>query len=125
MEKKDCIQEEGLYKGQLLALNDALALLSGKWKFILLLNLRSYGSLRFKDLQEVTLGISAKVLSKELQELEAHFFIIRTVNKTKPVTVTYELTPYAFKAEPVIMALINFGLEHRATIKGNFKQQSL
>jgi len=62
-----------------------------------------------------------KVLSKELQELEENLFITRTVNTTKPVTVSYALTKHAIEIQPVINALIEFGLKHRSTIKSEFK----
>ena len=105
------------YNERVLALKDAIELLSGKWKFCLLLNLYNYGAMRFKDLQETAGGITPKVLSKELQELEENLMITRTVNSTKPVTVSYALTEHAFETLPVINALVEFGLEHRKKIK--------
>jgi DNA-binding HxlR family transcriptional regulator len=104
-------------KERTLALRDAIELLSGKWKFCILLNLWAYEIMRFKDLQEAVMGISPKVLSKELQELEENLFITRTVNNTKPVTVSYSLTKHAVLAQPVLSALIDFGTNHRKAIK--------
>lgn len=100
-----------------LALKDAVELVSGKWKFCILLNLHASGPMRFKDLQECSIGITPKVLSNELQQLEENLLITRTVNNTKPVTVSYALTEHAFNIKPVIDALINFGLQHRKVIK--------
>ncbi|TGD81829.1 winged helix-turn-helix transcriptional regulator [Hymenobacter wooponensis] len=113
-----CEQPLVLHKEKVLALKDAIELLSGKWKFCILLNLYNYGTLRFKDLQETSVGITPKVLSKELQELEENQLITRTVNNTKPVTVSYALTPHATEIQPVINALVEFGLKHRMKIKG-------
>ncbi|TGE09581.1 winged helix-turn-helix transcriptional regulator [Hymenobacter fodinae] len=113
-----CEQPLTLHKEKVLALKDAIELLSGKWKFCILLNLYNYGTLRFKDLQETSVGITPKVLSKELQELEENQLITRTVNNTKPVTVSYALTPHATEIQPVINALVEFGLKHRMKIKG-------
>ncbi len=118
MIKKDCNQDEKRYKERVMALKDAIELLSGKWKFCILFNLYNYGTMRFKDLQETSIGITPKVLSKELQELEENLMITRTVNNTKPVTVSYALTEHAKETEPVIYALIDFGLKHREKIKG-------
>jgi DNA-binding HxlR family transcriptional regulator len=115
---KHCEQAPELYNERVLALKDAIELLSGKWKFCILLNLYNYGTMRFKDLQETSAGITPKVLSKELQELEENQLITRTVNNTKPVTVSYALTPHAIETQPVITALVEFGLKHRAKIKG-------
>ncbi|HEY0299154.1 MAG TPA: helix-turn-helix domain-containing protein [Arachidicoccus sp.] len=104
-------------KETILALKDAIELLGGKWKFCILHNLQNYGTMRFKDLQETSQGISPKVLSKTLQELEENLLITRTVNNTKPVTVSYELTKHAIESKPVLKALIDFGLKHRKKIK--------
>jgi len=45
-----CEQTPELYNERILALKDAIELLSGKWKFCILLNLYNYGTMRFKDL---------------------------------------------------------------------------
>ncbi|MGI4865402.1 MAG: winged helix-turn-helix transcriptional regulator [Janthinobacterium lividum] len=113
-----CEQDPKLATERILALKDAIELLSGKWKFCILLNLYTLGTMRFKDLQATSRGITPKVLSKELQELEENQLITRTVNNTKPVTVSYALTPHAIETQPVINALVEFGLKHRAKIKG-------
>ncbi len=118
MEKLRCESRPGIDKQ--LALKDALELLSGKWKVCILTNLYHSGTLRFKDLMETSKGITPKVLSKELQQLEENLLITRTVNNTKPVTVSYALTPYAMETQPVIKALIEFGLKHRAEVKKIF-----
>ncbi len=112
-----CEQDPARVAERMLALKDAIELLSGKWKFCILLNLYNLGPMRFKDLQETSLGITPKVLSKELQELEDNLLITRTVNATKPVTVSYALTPHAVETQPVIEALVEFGLKHRRKIK--------
>ncbi len=112
-----CEQDPELVTERILALKDAIELLSGKWKFCILLNLYNLGTMRFKDLQATSAGITPKVLSKELQELEENLLITRTVNNTKPVTVSYALTPHAIETQPVINALVDFGLKHRAKIK--------
>ena len=103
---------------RILALKDAIELLSGKWKLCILQTLSTSPTMRFKDLQESVVGISPKVLSKELQELEQNLLITRTVNNTKPVTVSYAITKHANETQPVIQALFEFGLKHRKKIKG-------
>lgn len=99
-------------------MRDAIDLLSGKWKLCILQSLAHAGPLRFKDLQESLVGMTPKVLSKELQDLEDHLLVTRTVNNTKPVTVSYAITPHARETEPVIRALYEFGVRHRKKIKG-------
>lgn len=115
MERNICIDTTNQ---NMLALRDAMELLGGKWKFCILLNLYLHGTQRFKDLLANSVGgISPKVLSKELQDLEENLLITRTVNSTKPVTVSYALTEHAAHTQPVINALIAFGLKHRSEIK--------
>lgn len=116
MNNDNCLQDVELYNKRSLALKDALELLSGKWKLGILLHLYHHGICRFKDLQEGCVGISPKVLSKELQELELNQLITRTVNNTKPVTVSYAITKHAMEIEPVISALVDFGMKHRVKI---------
>ena len=115
MGKLECEPEPNIDRQ--LALKDAIELLSGKWKIIILRNLYHGRTLRFKDMLETSKGITPKVLSKELQQLEENLLITRTVNNTKPVTVSYALTDHAIETQPVINALIVFGLAHRKKIK--------
>ena len=116
MAQENCLQDIELYKKRSLSLKDALELLSGKWKLVVLLHLYHHGTSRFKDLQEGCVSISPKVLSKELQNLEINQLITRTVNNTIPVTVSYAITEHALEIEPVIKALVEFGMKHRLKI---------
>lgn len=99
----------------MLPLRDALNVLSGKWKIIILLAL-SMKNYRFKELQGEIDGIAAKMLSKELKELEANDLVKRTVYDTTPVTVEYSITPYGRSLEKVIEELRKWGLSHRKRI---------
>lgn len=104
-------------KQRSLALRDAIELLGGKWK-ICILQALSFDQMQFKDLQETVIGISPKVLSNELKDLEQNQLVIRTVNNTRPITVSYALTKHAYSTKPVIQALLDFGSKHRAIIIG-------
>ncbi|RXK86882.1 winged helix-turn-helix transcriptional regulator [Filimonas effusa] len=107
--------DQAFLKERILAIRDAIDLLGGKWKISILRNLSS-GTMRFKDLQEAIAGISPKILTRELQDLEQNLMITRTVNKTKPITVSYAITDHAWESEAVIKALLEFGLKHRSKI---------
>lgn len=104
------------YEKRMLALKDAIEILGGKWKFCILLNLNQYKSLRFSLLKEACRGITPKVLSGELHQLEENRLITRTVNTTKPVTVSYSMTEHAKETWPVLSTLIDFGFKHRKVI---------
>ncbi|HVI48642.1 MAG TPA: helix-turn-helix domain-containing protein [Chitinophaga sp.] len=99
------------------ALKDAIYLLGGKWKPCIISALWS-GSKRFTELQEHIIGITPKVLTKELQEMEMNYLITRTVNHTKPVSVSYTLTEHAYGTQKVFDALVEFGFTHRKMVIG-------
>lgn len=100
---------------QLLAVRDSMDALSGKWKIAIIGALR-FGKRRFKELQREIEGITAKMLSKELRDLEMNELVSRTVKDTKPVTVEYELTAYGESLEKVILELVVWGVNHRKRI---------
>ena len=105
----------------LLAIKDALYALNGKWKLPIIVAL-SEGPLRFKELMRKAEGITAKILSKELKELEMNHFVERTVYATSPVTVEYKLTPYSKTLDKVIEELRSWGLKHRKYVFAKSKK---
>ncbi|MDJ1467298.1 winged helix-turn-helix transcriptional regulator [Xanthocytophaga flava] len=100
-------------KEGLLAIKDTMILLSGKWKIQIIGCLMIYGTMRFLDLRRRVDGIAAKMLSKELKELELNELIQRKVMQTKPITVEYELTPHGESLVNVIRELRSWGTLHR------------
>lgn len=100
------------------AINDAMSLLSGKWKFPILGTLIEGHKLGFMDLLREIDGIGTKMLSKELQDLEMNNLISRTVMNTKPITVEYSITEYGKTLSPIIDALANWGIDYRRSIYG-------
>ncbi len=99
-------------KEQLIAIRDTMILLSGKWK-IQIIGWLLYGKVRFMDLLRGIDGIAAKMLSKELQELEQNELVVRTVMPTKPITVEYALTEHGQTLGGVIEAISGWGVTHR------------
>jgi DNA-binding HxlR family transcriptional regulator len=105
------------YVQMLLPLKDALDILSGKWKLQIIFSLK-FGRKRFKEIQRAIPGISPKMLSKELKELEINELAQRFVYDTKPITVEYELTDYGQSLKPVVTELYKWGAAHRKRIIG-------
>lgn len=99
-----------------LAIRDTLDVVGGKWKLVLLVILMS-GKRRFKELSREA-GITPRILSKELQELEMNGLITRTVMDTKPVTVEYEMTKYSESLSEVLEAMEKWGVRHRKKMIG-------
>jgi DNA-binding HxlR family transcriptional regulator len=98
-----------------LAIRDTMDILSGKWKIRIIGSL-SFGPKRFMELKGSIVGIAAKMLSKELHELELNGLVKRTVMETKPITVEYELTPYGHSLQPVIDVIAEWGMQHRKKV---------
>lgn len=76
------------------SVSDALYAIGGKWKLMIIIAM-ARGNNRFTALQRMVKGISAKVLSSELKELEMNGFIVKKVAVGYPVTIEYELLPYS------------------------------
>lgn len=106
----------GDHKHKQLAIRDVMQLLSGKWKIQIIGTLRLGGKLRFMDLLREVDGIAAKMLSKELQDLETNQLVKRTVMNTKPITVEYEITEYGKSLDHIIWAIVSWGVKHREKI---------
>ena len=104
-------------KGMLRPLLDAVEVLQGKWKMPILQTLME-GTKRFKQISKEVDGITDKVLSKELKDLEANQLIKREVHNTFPPTVEYSVTPHGYSLEKVFFELGTWGLAHRKKIIG-------
>ncbi len=102
---------------RIMAVRDALDILNGKWKLPIILSL-IFGDKRFKEMERDIEGITAKMLSKELKDLEMNQLVKRTVYDTMPVTVEYSLTDYGKTLKKLIGELHSWGSQHRNRIIG-------
>jgi DNA-binding HxlR family transcriptional regulator len=105
-------------KKEMMAIHDAMDVLSGKWKIYIISSICHYNRRRFSDVLNDVVGISNKMLSKELKELEVNKLVKRTVLDTQPVTVQYELTAHGKTLQTIINNLTDWGIEHRKEITG-------
>lgn len=101
--------------GSINAVRDALYVINGKWKLLVVVAL-SEGARRFTEIEKAIDGITPKVLSKELRELELNEFVERKVISSVPVQITYELTPYSDSLKEIIGALRLWGEQHKKYI---------
>ena len=102
----------------LAAVSDALYAIGGKWKLMIIIAI-ARGNSRFTELQRQVKGISARVLSRELKELEMNGFIVKNVSVGYPVTIEYKLLPYSQTLEEVVGAMTKWGMQHREKIKND------
>ena len=98
------------------AVGDALYVIGGKWKLRIIIALCE-GNHRFNELQRILDGISAKVLSNELKDLELNGFVKRTVHDETPVVVTYLPTDYTHSLKDVLQTLAEWGIMHREKLR--------
>ncbi|MBE7176963.1 MAG: helix-turn-helix transcriptional regulator [Mucilaginibacter polytrichastri] len=100
---------------RIMAIHDTMDVLGGKWKISIISSL-GFGKKRYSEILKDVQGISGKMLSRELKELEVNLLLKRTVLDTQPPTVFYELTEYCENLMPVISDLAEWGAEHRRKI---------
>lgn len=110
--------EKQQHKKEMMAVQDSMDVLSGKWKISIISSICYYNKRRFTDILKDVVGISNKMLSKELKELEINKLIKRTVLDTQPITVQYELTAHGKTLQTIINNLTAWGIEHRKEIIG-------
>src|SRR6478735_2844849 len=98
------------------ATEDALFVIGGKWTLRIMIALLS-GRTRFNDLQRTVKGISARVLSGELKDLEINGLVKRVVIADRiPVVVEYLPTEYSKTLKEIIANLADWGAKHKKKI---------
>ena len=109
----------------LAAIEDTLYVIGGKWKLKIIIALTEQGNMRFNEMQRTITGISARMLSNELKELEMNGFINRKVYTGTPVVIEYGLTSYSNTLHNVLETMIAWGVMHRNKIKSDSKKKRL
>src|SRR5580700_11409598 len=88
-----------------------IAAIGGRWKIVILWHLYG-GKLRFSELRRKMPGISQKMLTEQLRQLEGHGLVTRTVYAEVPPRVEYAVTPLGASLRPVITAIGEWGCAH-------------
>lgn len=97
------------------ALQDTLYVIGGKWR-LPIINSICNGNKRFREIERSIPGITTRMLSKELKDMEMNKLITRTVYPNSPVLIEYESTGYCKTFGPIILEMIKWGVEHRKVI---------
>lgn len=103
-------------KAEVQALQDTIYVIGGKWK-LPIINSICNGNRRFRDIERSIPGITTRMLSRDLKEMEANKIIKRAVYPTSPVTVEYSPTEYCTSFGDIILEMIQWGINHRKRIK--------
>lgn len=99
-------------KAFVMAIQDALNVVSGKWKLAIVCALLS-GPKGFADIERLLATISPRMLSRELRELELNGAITRSASDGEGKSRKYALTPSGEKLKQVVFMLAAWGAEHR------------
>lgn len=97
---------------ELCKVENALEIIVGKWKPIILLHLLKNGTMRFSELKRSIPNITQKMLTKNSRELEEEDIIERVVFPQVPPKVEYSITEYGKELEPILHAMHEWGMKH-------------
>ena len=86
--------------------------IGGKWKLLILWHLIFKGTYRFNELQRGIEGISQRMLTNQLKELEKDGLVHRKAYAEVPPRVEYSATEAAIDLKKVFKAMHNWGVHH-------------
>jgi DNA-binding HxlR family transcriptional regulator len=89
-----------------------LNVIGGKWKVVILFRLTHEGTLRFAELRRKIPGVSERMLTQQLRELEHDGIVHREVYAEVPPKVEYSLTEYGRTLRPITEAMCKWGRKH-------------
>ncbi|MEO5806913.1 helix-turn-helix domain-containing protein [Devosia sp.] len=95
--------------------SEILGQISGKWTVLIITRL-SQGSMRFSEIKREIGGISQKMLTSTLRDLEMDGYVTRTVTPTIPPRVDYELTELGHDLRGPLTAVGAWAVENRARV---------
>jgi DNA-binding HxlR family transcriptional regulator len=98
------------------AVEVTLSVMGGTWKPVILFHLLN-GKMRFGELGRTIPGITQRMLTLQLRELEDAAIVKRTVYAEVPPRVDYELTELGQSLKPVLLAMRNWGVAYTQTIE--------
>lgn len=92
-----------------------LSIVSGKWKLKIIYLLSCMGTVRYGILKKNIDGITHKMLSSQLKELENEAIILRKEYPQVPPKVEYSLTEKGESLIPLVVAMCDWGRQHRSS----------
>ena len=95
------------------AIDAAMSVIEGRWKTVIICKLAHEGTpLRFNQIMAKTPGISPRILTIQLREMEKDNIIVRTVVSTSPKCVEYSLSDRGMSLLPILTQLAEWGLNN-------------
>jgi len=89
-----------------------LSVIGGKWKVVILYRLNHEGTHRFAELRRKIPGVSERMLTQQLRELEADGIVKREVYPEVPPKVEYTVTAYGKTLKPICDLMCEWGVQH-------------
>lgn len=89
-----------------------LMLISSRWKVLIIRDLLG-GTKRFGELKKTIQGISQKVLTSHLRDMEAGGLLTRKVYPEVPPRVEYTLTETGLSLKPVLDSMVEWGMNYK------------
>lgn len=99
---------------ELCRVESGLHMISGKWKTLILLQLLINGTQRFNELKRNLPGITQKMLTNQLRELEEDDLIERKIYPQIPPKVEYSISEYGRTLEPILDAMHEWASNHES-----------
>ncbi|MBW4522490.1 MAG: winged helix-turn-helix transcriptional regulator [Scytolyngbya sp. HA4215-MV1] len=96
-----------------------IEVIGGKWKGVILWWLR-YDRRSFSELKQLISGITSKVLTQQLRELQADGLLDRTIYKESPPRVEYSLTPMGETLRPIVELMCEWGKQRLPAFQQSF-----
>lgn len=107
------------------AVESTLQIISGRWKSVILYHLMFDGELRYNELQKLIPGITRRMVSLQLKDLETDGLIYRKVVQEKPLQVVYGMTNYGNSLKNIIELLYHWGEDFNHKNAGKLEEESL
>ncbi|WP_265459947.1 winged helix-turn-helix transcriptional regulator [Enterococcus sp. HY326] len=107
------------------SVESTMQIISGRWKSVLLYHLMFEGEHRYSELQKTIPGITRRMLSLQLKDLEQDGLVYRKVLQEKPLMVAYGITDYGNSLKPLIEMLYHWGEDFNKKNSGRLEEESL
>ncbi|MCQ2052841.1 MAG: helix-turn-helix transcriptional regulator [archaeon] len=104
------------------AVDATMSIIEGRWKTVILCKLHINGPMRFSKLIKEINGVSPRILTKQLKEMEADGIVLRTPYSTIPPKVEYSITDKGRSLGPILSAMAEWGLKNVFNNKVQFDE---
>ena len=111
-DKKNAMVEDASDEDACCAIYKCACMFESKWSLIILRDLSEESPRRFKDFKTRNPKITDRALNQTLKRLQSLKLVDRQVEDTSPTKVTYSLTKFGKKLQPVLESMMSWGSKH-------------